>query len=108
MVFKKEKVQDLNINQLELDVQDTRKEDEKITTNFEPRDDGDVINKTYLEENLSKINSHLTLLEKNYNEFKIQYNKQSVEEILIQRAVKTTTKHFQIEVSTVFPTSIVY
>ena len=29
-------------------------------------------------------------LEKDYNEFKKQYNKQSVEEILIQRAVKTT------------------
>ena len=33
------------------------------------------------------------LLEKDYNEFKLQYNKQSVEEILIQRAVETT---FQI------------
>ena len=37
-----------------------------------------------------KINGHLSKLEKDYNEFKKQYNKQSVEEILIQRAVKTT------------------
>ena len=37
-----------------------------------------------------KIDSHLSKLEKDYNEFKLQYNKQSVEEILIQRAVKTT------------------
>ena len=37
-----------------------------------------------------KINGHLSLLEKDYNEFKLQYNKQSVEDILIQRAVKTT------------------
>ena len=37
-----------------------------------------------------KIDGHLTKLEKDYNEFKSQYNKQSVEEILIQRAVKTT------------------
>ena len=29
-------------------------------------------------------------MEKDYNEFEEQYNKQSVEEILIQRAVKTT------------------
>ena len=27
---------------------------------------------------------------KDYNEFKLQYNKQNVEDILIQRAVKTT------------------
>ena len=37
-----------------------------------------------------KINGHLSKLEKDYNEFKKQYNKQSAEEILIQRAVKTT------------------
>ena len=37
-----------------------------------------------------KINSHLSKLEKDYNEFEKQVNKQSVEEILIQRAVKTT------------------
>ena len=36
------------------------------------------------------INGHLSKLEKDFNEFKEQYNKQSVEEILIQRAVKTT------------------
>ena len=33
---------------------------------------------------------HLSKLEKHYHEFKLQYNKQSVEDILIQRAVKTT------------------
>ena len=32
----------------------------------------------------------MSKLEKDFNEFKLQYNKQSVEEILIQRAVKTT------------------
>ena len=37
-----------------------------------------------------KINGHLSKLEKDYNEFKFQYNKQNVEDILIQRAVKTT------------------
>ena len=37
-----------------------------------------------------KIYGHLSKLEKDYNEFKLQYNKQSVEEVLIQRAVKIT------------------
>ena len=30
------------------------------------------------------------MLEKNYNEFKLHYNKQSVEEVLFQRVVETT------------------
>ena len=37
-----------------------------------------------------KIDGHLSFLEKDYNEFKLQYNKQPVEENLVQRAVKTT------------------
>ena len=37
-----------------------------------------------------KIDGHLSKLEKDCNEFKLQYNKQNVEEILVQRAVKTT------------------
>ena len=90
IVSKRDKLQDLNINQLKLEVHDTYKKDEKLTTNFQPVDDSDVINKTYLDEKLLKINGQLSLLEKDYNEFKLQYNKQSVEDILIQRAVKTT------------------
>ena len=90
IVSKSDKLQDLNINQLKLEVHDTYKKDEKITTNFEPVDNEDVINKGYLDEKLLKINGHLTKLEKDFNEFKLQYNKQSVEDILIQRAVKTT------------------
>ena len=90
IVSKRDKLQDLNINNLKLEVHDTYKKDEKITTNFQPIDNEDVINKGYLDENLIKINGHFSKLEKDYNEFKLQYNKQSVEEILIQRAVKTT------------------
>ena len=90
IVSKRDKLQDANINQLKLEVYDTYKKDEKITTNFEPIDNNDVINKAYLDEKLLKINGHLSKLEKDFNEFKLQYNKQSVEEILIQRAVKTT------------------
>ena len=91
IVSKRDKLQDLIINQLKLEVYDTYKKDEKITTNFEPTDNSDVINKAYLDDKLLKINSHLSKLEKDYNEFRLQYNKKNVE-ILIQRAVKTTVQ----------------
>ena len=90
IVSKRDKLQDSNINQLKLEVHDTYKKDEKITTNFEPADNNDVINKGYLDEKLLKIDGHLSKLEKDFNELKLQYNKQNVEDILIQRAVKTT------------------
>ena len=90
IVSKSDKLQDLNINQLKLEVHDTYKKDEKITTNFEPINNPDVINKGYLDSKLLKIDGHLSKLEKDYNEYKLQYNKQNVEDILIQRAVKTT------------------
>ena len=90
IVSKRDKLQDLNINQLKLEVHDTYKEDEKLTTNFEPIDNSDVINKGYLDWKLLKLNSHLSKLEKDFNKFELQYNKQSVEVILVQRAVKTT------------------
>ena len=90
IVSRRDKLQDANISQLKLEVHDTYKKDEKITTNFEAVDDSDVINKGHLDKKLEKINGHLSFLEKDYNEFKLQYNKQNVEDILIQRAVKTT------------------
>ena len=90
IVSKRDKLQGLNINQLKLEVHDSYKKDEKITTNFEPIDNSDVINKGYLDEKLVKIDGHSSKLEKGYNEFILQYNKQNVEDILIQRAVKTT------------------
>ena len=90
IVSKRDKLRDLNINNLKLEVHDAYKKDEKLTTNFEPVDYSDVINKGYLDLKLLKIDSHISKLEKDYNEFKLQYNKQNVEDILIQRAVKTT------------------
>ena len=90
IVSKRDKLQDVNISQLKLEVHDTYKKDEKITTNFKAVNDEDVINKGYLDEKLLKIDGHLSKLEKHFNEFKLQYNKQNVEDILIQRAVKTT------------------
>ena len=90
IVSKRDKLQDLNINNLKLEVHDTYKKDEKITTNFIPVDDSDVRNKGYLDSKLLKIDAHLSKIGKDFNEFKLQYNKQNVEDILIQRAVKTT------------------
>ena len=90
IVSKRDKLQDLNINQSKLEVHDTYKRDEKLTTNFEPVDNSDVINKSYLDSKLIKIDGHLSKLEKDYNEFILQYNKQNVEDNLVQRAVKTT------------------
>ena len=90
IVSKRDKLQDLNINNLKLEVHDTYQKDEKKTTHFEPTDNEDVINKAYLDSKLLKIDGHLSKLEKDFNEFKLQYNKQNVKDILIQRAVKTT------------------
>ena len=90
IVSKRDKLHDSNINQLKLEVHDTYKKDEKLTTNFDAVDNSDVINKGYLDKKLEKTNGHLSFLEKDYNEFKLEYNKQNVEDILIQRAVKTT------------------
>ena len=75
-------MQDLNNNQV----------DERITTetNFEPIHTEQVKNKACLNENFLKINGQLSILEKDSNEFKLKNNKQSVEKILIQKAVKTT------------------
>ena len=89
IVSKRDKLQDLNINQLKLKVHDTYEKDEKITTKFQAVDNEDVINKGYLDEKLIKIIGHLSKLEKVYNEFKLQHSRQNIEGILIQRAVKT-------------------
>ena len=90
IVSKRDKLQDLNINNLKLEVLDAYKKDEKLKTNFEPVNNDNVINKGYLDSNLLKIDGHISKLEEDFNEFKLQYNKQNVEDILVQRAVKTT------------------
>ena len=90
IVSKRDKLQGLDINQLKLEVHDTYKKDEKPTTNFEVVDNEDVINKGYLDSKILKIDGHLSKSEKDYNEFILQNNKQNAEDILIQRAVKTT------------------
>ena len=52
IVSKRDKLQDLNINQLKLEVHDTYKKNEKITTNFEAVNNEDVINKSFVDEKL--------------------------------------------------------
>ena len=90
IVSKRDKLLDLNINQSKLEVHDTYKKDQKITTNFEAVDNEVVINIGYIDSKLLKKDGHLSKLEKDYNELKIQYNKQNVENFLIRRVVKTT------------------
>ena len=92
IVSKRDKLQDSIIIQIKLDVHNTYKKDEKLTTNFEPSDNEDVINKGYSDSKLLKINGHLSKLEKDFIEYILQYNKQNVEEFLVHRAVKTTTQ----------------
>ena len=54
IVSKRDKLQDIYIKQLKLEVFDTYKEDEKITTKFDPTDDSDVINKLIWTRNYQK------------------------------------------------------
>ena len=75
---------------MKLEIQDTYEKDEKITTNFEPANNENAINKAYLDEKFLKIDGHFLFSVKDYNEFKTHYDKQSVEDTLIQKAVKTT------------------
>ena len=84
----------MNINQLKLKVNDTYEKDEKVTTIFEPRNNEDVVSEACLDGNLSNLDGHLSFSEKEYNQFELLSNKQSVEEVLIQRAVKTTRQIF--------------
>ena len=53
-VSKKDKRQNINLNQLKLKVNDAYKKDEETTTKFEPSSDKDVINKAYLDTKISK------------------------------------------------------
>ena len=64
IVSKRDKIQDLNINQLKLEVYDTYKKDEKVKTNFEPVDNEVVINNAYLGEKLKKIYEQVSYIEK--------------------------------------------
>ena len=59
IVSKRDKLQDMNISQLKLEVHDTYKKYETITTDFEPTDNSDVINKGNLDDKFKKRRSYL-------------------------------------------------
>ena len=61
IVSKRDKLQDLNVNQLKLEAYDTYKKDRKMTTNFEPSNPKDVMNKAYLDEKLVKKRSLISI-----------------------------------------------
>ena len=52
IVSKRDKLQDLNINQIKHKVHNTYKKDEEKTTNFEAVNVEDVLNEVYLDEKL--------------------------------------------------------
>ena len=90
IVSKRDKLQDAKNSQIKLKVNEAYIKDEKITTNFEAVNNEGVINKVYFDKNLLKINGQLSKLKKDFNEFKLQYNEHSVEDVLVQRVVKIT------------------
>ena len=55
-------MQDINLNQTKLEVNGTYNKDGKITTEFEPTNNTDVINKAYLDRKLSKIESQISCI----------------------------------------------
>ena len=67
---KSDRLQDLNINQLKFQVQDTYEKDEKITTTFEPIDNEDIINKAYPDKKLNRLDGYISYIEKDCNDFK--------------------------------------
>ena len=80
IVSKRDKLQDANINQLKLELHDTYKKGQNITTNSEAVANEDVINKGYIDSKLLKRVGHLSKLAKDYNDFNLQYKKQNVED----------------------------
>ena len=88
IVSAKNRVQGKNHNQLKLKVNNTYKTDEKLTTKFGDVNDEDVINKGYLDWKIAELKCQIWHIEKIYIEFKDL--EKSNEEVLIERAVKTT------------------
>ena len=88
-VSAKDKMHDINLNQLKFEVHDTFKKNEKITS-FEASNPEVDINKGFLDTKLSKKEGQISYIGKDYNEFKLHNNKQSLEDLPIEKAVRTT------------------
>ena len=63
-VYAKDRVQDIKINQLKLEVNDTYRKDEKRPTKFEPSHNENVVNKAYLDTEIFKVKGHISYKEK--------------------------------------------
>ena len=63
----KVRLQDIEFNQLNFKVNDAHKKDEKITRKIEPSKDEDVINKSYHDTKLTKIESQISYIENDLN-----------------------------------------
>ena len=63
--LEKDKKQDTNKNQVKLKVNDASKKHKKLSTNFEPSDDSDVLNKAFLDKKLSNTEGQISFIEKN-------------------------------------------
>ena len=81
----------INFNQLKLRINDTYKQNEITTTNFQPSNPDHTINKGYLHTELVEINGHLWCLEKKCNGFRLRCDSQAKQsdEIPTKKAVKT-------------------
>ena len=66
---------DTNFNQSKLKANNTYMKYEKKTTNFEPHKIEVVVNKAYLETEISKKDGHLSIIKKDYNEYKLRNDK---------------------------------
>ena len=63
-VSAKARVLDTNLNQFKYKINDTNKEDGRMTTNFEPYNSEDLINKCFLDTKLAEVNGHVSCIEK--------------------------------------------
>ena len=84
-------MQDINRKQLKRIVKDTFEKDEKITINSEPSNSVDLIilqTKTHLDTELSKVEGHISFIEKTFYEVNL-YNdsgaNQNRNEVLIEK-----------------------
>ena len=67
------------------------------TTNFEPSCDANVMNKTYLDKNLSRLEGRISYIEKAYNVFKLFGNKDAKHPLNLERSNKNSVEEVLFE-----------
>ena len=90
-------LQDMNLNKLKLNINESYKKDDKITRNYEPSNDEDVVKNAWRDTKLSTINENgqrrIPFIEKEVSEFLINFHKSARfndPQTLIQNTVKKT------------------